>query len=146
MKGEIKMRSNVRIIDECGCSKWAKAFVKTVLKRVNIQTEEIVIWDMTYKHINLRAEVWDAELAAETEGEAPGGWVEKYYSIRYYEDAKNVLRLLLSYRFYDNEEVIEETVRPDGSVVRNYSRMYLDEGAYRVFGYWLVPAFARIKD
>ena len=89
MKGEIKMRSNVRIIDECGCSKWAKAFVKTVLKRVNIQTEEIVIWDMTYKHINLRAEVWDAELAAETEGEAPGGWVEKRYSIRYYKSSGN---------------------------------------------------------
>ena len=136
----------MRIVNECGCSNWAKTFVKTVLRRVNIQAEEIVIWDMTYKHIELRAEVWDAALPPEVEGDAPGGWVEKYYSIRYYEDAQNPLRLLLSYRFYDNERIVTEHIRPDGQVIRLDTPIYLDEGAYRVFVHWCCPVLVRAKD
>ena len=140
------MEKNMRIVDEYGCSRWAKAFVKAVLKRVEIQTEELVIEDMTYKHINLRAEVWDDTIPSESEGDTPGGWVEKRYSIRYYEDAANVFRLLLSYRFYDDEQVTVETIRPDGKIVRHQEPIYLDEGAYRVFGHWFWPMLVRIKD
>ena len=140
------MKKNMRIVDEYGCSRWAKAFVKAVLNRVDIQADEMVIEEMTYKHINLRAEVWDANLPSEVEGEAAGGWVEKRYSIRYYEDAKNVFRLLLSYRFYDHKEVTVETVRTDGTIVRYQEPTYLDDGAYRVFGYWFWPALMRVMD
>lgn len=136
----------MKIINDCRCPIWAKALVKIVLRRAKIQANEVVIWDMTYKHINIRAEVWDETLAPDAEEKAPGGWVEKDYSIRYYEDTQNPLRLLLSYRFYDQERIMVEQVRPDGHICRYESPIYLDEGAYRIFGYWGWPVFVRLAD
>ena len=140
------MNQNYKIVDTCGCSTWVKKFVRTLLNRVDIKAEEIEIWDVDYKHISLRAEVWDKTLAPNAEGDEPGGWVEKQYRIRYYEDAKNPLRLLISYRFYDLEEVMVKKTLPDGKVVQHLSPTYLDEGVYRVFGYWCCPTFTRLAD
>lgn len=140
------MKKNIKIMDTCGCDAWVAAFVRTLFQRVGIHAEEIEIWDVDYKHIRLRAEVWDETLAPDAEGVEPGGWVEKQYRIRYYEDAKNPLRLLISYRFYEIEEVTVEDILPDGRIVRHLAPTYLDQGAYQVFGYWCCPTFMRLAD
>ena len=140
------MNQKIKIVDSCGCSTWVKTFVNMLLKHVDITAEEVEIWDVDYKHISLRAEVWDETLAPDAEGNELGGWVEKQYRIRYYEDAKNPLRMLISYRFYDLEEVTVKHIRSDGQVVRYKTPTYLDEGTYKVFGYWCWPTFARLAD
>lgn len=143
----VKNKENkIKIVDSCGCEIWAKALVKKLMERVNLKTDEVEICDMTYKHIELCAEVWDDTLPPETEGDVPGGWVQKSYSIRYYEDAKKPLRLLMSYRFYENEHVLVEEILPNGKTCRYWSPIYLDQGAYRIFGHWCLPALMRVSD
>lgn len=140
------MYQNMTIIETCDCPIWAKPLVEDIFRRTDIHANEIVIWDMDYKHISLSAEVWDKNLAPDAEGDEPGGWVEKQYRVRYYEDGKDLLRMLLSYRFYDCEEVTVEEVLPDGKVVRYLAPTYLDKGAYRVYGYWYAPSCVHIDE
>lgn len=131
------MKKNVNIIDTCGCPNWAKKLLKTVVQRTKIQANEIVIWDFTYKRIEMRAEIWDEDF---------GGWIEKNLTLKYYEDAQNPFRLMLSYSFFDNEEAMNEIVLDDGRICSYKGPTYLDEGAYRIFAYWCIPILVRIKD
>jgi hypothetical protein len=85
----------------------------------------------------MHAEVWD---------EKEGGWIEKRLTLKYYEDAKNPLCLLLSYSFYDNEEMVHTDTLPDGRISSYRGPTYLDEGTYRIFGYWSCPKCVRISD
>ena len=131
------MKQNINIIDNCGCPTWTKKLLKTVVLRTNIQVNEIVIWDFTDKRLEMRAEIWDADFE---------GWVEKRLTLKYYKDRKNPVCMQVSYSFYDNQEVeIRETL-PNGRTCCYKSPIYLDQGAYRIFGYWSCPKCVRISD
>lgn len=123
---------NVNVYDNCGCEEWVEAFVKAVFTHAKIKTEEVIIDDMDYKRISLRAEVWDETMEPEEEDEEPGGWIEKTYTIKYYEEDKWGRHFALSYVLHDDERVIVETKRPDGSIYHYNAPTYLEEGKCKI--------------
>ena len=123
-------KNDIKIYDECGCEVWAEALVRELFARAKIQTAQVVIYDMDDRRIYIRAEVWDETLEPDEVGEEPGGWVDKNYTIRYYEDGKFLGIQLLSFRFFGEERVIVENKKPDGTISRYGAPRYLDMGAY----------------
>lgn len=139
-----------QIIDDCGCDDWVEAFVEELCARAKINAEEITIYDMDGSRIYLQAEVWDETIVPEETDEetdeGPGGWVDKTYTIRYYEDDVRLNRLILSYVFYDNKRVTVEEKRPDGSISRYDAPITLDEGAYKIVSRLGKIKCIRLKD
>ena len=123
-------KNDIRIYDECGCEAWAEALVRDLFTRTKIQIEKAVIYDMDDRRIYIQAEVWDETLEPDQEGEEPGGWVDKNYTIRYYEDGKIFGIQLLSFRFFGEDRVIVENKKPDGKICRYGAPRYFDMGAY----------------
>ena len=138
-------KNNIKIYDSCGCEGWAKALVRDLFTRANIKVEEVVIYDMDDRRINMRAEVWDKTLEPDEVGEEPGGWVEKDYTIRYYDDGRFLGRLLMSFRFFDNERVVVEEKMPNGKIHRFETPIYLDAGAYKIISWFGTAKCIRLK-
>lgn len=136
---------NVNVYDNCGCEKWVEAFVRELFDRAEIKAEEVVIYDMDDRRISLQAEVWDETMEPDEMDEEPGGWVDKSYTIRYFEDDKRMDRMLLSFKFYDNERVIVEEKTPDGRTLRSDTPRYIDQGAYKIVAWWGKARCIRMK-
>ena len=122
----------MEIYDNCGCDERVEAFVKEVFTHAKIQAAEIVIDDMDYKRIFVRAEVWDATLEPDEYDEEPGGWIEKNYTIRYFEEDECWRNFVLSYILYDDERVTMEEQKPDGGICRYDAPTHIEEGAYKI--------------
>ena len=133
------MKNNFKIYDECGCEVWAKALVRDLFTRAGIKAEKVIIYDMDDRRICMRAEVWDETLEPDEVGGEPGGWEDKHYTIRYFEDGKFFGRLSLSFKFYGDERVIVEGRKPDGGICRYDAPRYLDMGSYKIIS-WLGKA------
>lgn len=123
-------KNDIKIYDECGCEVWTEALVRELFTRAKIQTEQVVIYDMDDRRIHIRAEVWDETLEPDAVGEEPGGWVDRDYTIRYYDDGRFFGILFISFRFFDNERVVVEEKISDGKIRRFHTPQYLDAGAY----------------
>lgn len=109
----------MEIYDNCGCDEWVEMFVQEVLTRANIKAGEVVICDKDYKRIRLRVEEWDETMPPEEEDEEPGGWMERYYVIKYEEDMKFWYSRVLTYILYNEQGVVAEAQWPDMSQWNN---------------------------
>ena len=136
----------MKIYDKCGCDEWVEAFVKAVFSHAKIKVAEIVIDDMDYKRIFVRAEVWDATLEPDEYDEEPGGWVEKRYTIKYVEEDEPWRKFILSYVLYDDERTMVEVEQPDGSICRYDTPTYIDDGTYKIVARWGKAKCIRLRN
>ena len=126
-------KKNFELNADCGCDSWVEALVEELFSRLDIKIEEVCINEMDEKRIFCWASVWDETLEPDEEDdEEYGGWDEKNYVIKYYIDSEPWEPMLLSFDFYDDERVIEEHIKPDGSVIRYSAPNYLDTGEYKI--------------
>lgn len=139
-------RFNMNVYDSCGCDEWVEAFVKAVFTHAKIEAEEIVIYDMDYKRIFIRAEVWDSTLEPDEDDEEPGGWVDKSYTIKYFEEDERWRNFTLSYILYDDERVMIEEQKPDGSICRYGAPTHIEDGAYKIVARRGNPKCIRLDD
>ena len=123
---------SMNVYDNCGCDEWVEAFVKTVFTHAKIEAEELVIIDMDYKRIAIRAEVWDATLEPDEYDEEPGGWVEKTYTVKYYQEDEPWRKFLLSYVLYDDERISVAFKNAEGKISYRDSPTEIEQGAYRI--------------
>ncbi len=138
-------KSVMKIVDDCGCDVWVEPIVRELFAHAKIRAREVVISDMDYKRIFIDAEIWDETQEPEEPGGKPGDWVGKSYTIKYYEDERQINSLQLSYLFYsDDERVIVEEVRPDGGISRYDTPRYIDEGSYKIISWFGKPKCIRL--
>ena len=136
---------SMNVYDNCGCDEWVEAFVKTVFTHAKIEAEELVIIDMDYKRIAIRAEVWDATLEPDEYDEEPGGWVEKTYTIKYYQEDEPWRKFVLSYVLYDDERIKVAFKNSEGKIFYHDSPAEIEQGAYRIVPLWGKPKCIRTK-
>jgi hypothetical protein len=127
---------SMNVYDNCGCDEWVAAFVKTVFTHARIGAEELVIYDMDHKRIFIRAEVWDATLEPDVYDDKPGGWVEKTYTIKYYQEDEPWRKFLLSYVLYDDERIMVACKNATGEISYYDSPTEIEQGAYRIVPRW----------
>jgi hypothetical protein len=132
----IVKKFSMNVYDNCGCDEWAAAFVKTVFTHAKIGAEELVIYDMDDKRIFIRAEVWDASLEPDEYDDKPGGWVEKAYTIKYYQEDEPWRKFLLSYVLYDDERTMVAFENANGGTSYHDLPTKIEYGAYRIVPWW----------
>ena len=129
-------RFSMNIYDDCGCDEWVEAFVKAVFSHAKIEAEEIVIYDMDNKRIFIRAEIWDATIAPDEYDDEPVGWVEKTYTIKYYQEDEPWRKFLLSYVLYDDERIKVAFENANGGISYYDSPTEIEQGAYKIVARW----------
>lgn len=127
---------SMNVYDNCGCDDWVAAFVKTVFTHAKIGAEELVIYDVDDKRIFIRAEVWDATLEPDAYDDEFGGWVEKAYTIKYYQEDEPWRKFLLSYVLYDDERTMVARKNANGGISYYDSPTKIEQGAYRIVSWW----------
>ncbi len=141
------MKKNaMNINEECWCENWVAPFVRDLFIRAEIKTDEICIYEMDDRRIHICAEVWDDTLEPDEDGDESGGWVDKSYTIRYFEDDRQLGKLLLSFFFYDDERDMVKKTREDGTTYYQEELRYIDEGAYKIVTWLGKPKCIRLKD
>lgn len=136
----------LKIEEECWCEDWVTPFVRDLFIRAKIKTDEVCIYEMDDRRIYIHAEVWDDTLEPDEDDDEPGGWVDKFYTIRYFEDDRQLGKLLMSFFMYDDERDMVEMTRDDGTTYYQEELRYIDEGAYKIVTWLGKPKCIRLKD